>query len=289
MHKRRGFVPLKIEISNRGRGRSLTRLRGFTLIELLVVIAIIALLVAVLMPALARAKEQAKALVCLAQLKQWGVIFGLYANQNNGYFFSGIGYEGDAGNPWWGSLSKYYNNDAEFRLCPKAMKSELEIGVSSFSAWDFGDVPFSRHGHRTREAPYGSYGINCWVTNPLDVYSTVWGHAAKCYFRGTIVRGAAKIPLFLDCQNFAVWPYSEHSPPTYDGEYGWTWMAGACVNRHNGYINAAFLDFSVRKVGLKELWMLKWHRRFDINGPYTTMGGMTPGEWPKWMQRFKDY
>lgn len=54
--------------------------KGFTLIELLVVIAIIALLLAILMPALSRAKEQAQATRCLANLKQTGVAMHLYAN-----------------------------------------------------------------------------------------------------------------------------------------------------------------------------------------------------------------
>ena len=56
-----------------------------------------------------------------------------------------------------------------------------------------------------------------------------------------------------------------------------------------GYINMLFLDFTVRKVGLKELWMLKWHNRFDISGAWTTIGGVEPGDWPEWMRSFKDY
>ena len=48
-------------------------------------------------------------------------------------------------------------------------------------------------------------------------------------------------------------------------------------------------DYSVRKVGLKELWKLKWHRQFDTNGPWTVAGGVRKGDWPDWMKNFKDY
>ena len=50
-----------------------------------------------------------------------------------------------------------------------------------------------------------------------------------------------------------------------------------------------FLDWTVRKVGLKELWKLKWHRKYNINGPWTRAGGVQPGDWPEWMKNVKDY
>jgi len=66
-----------------------TRLRGFTLIELLVVIAIITILVAVLVPAMNRAREMGQRAVCLSNLKQLTLAWNLYAEVNDGRLVSG--------------------------------------------------------------------------------------------------------------------------------------------------------------------------------------------------------
>jgi prepilin-type N-terminal cleavage/methylation domain-containing protein len=62
---------------------SVAKKKAFTLVELLVVIAIIALLMGVLLPAISRAREQAKRIVCLSDIKQLTIAWGMYADTNN--------------------------------------------------------------------------------------------------------------------------------------------------------------------------------------------------------------
>jgi len=61
-----------------------------------------------------------------------------------------------------------------------------------------------------------------------------------------------------------------------------------CINRHDGGVSMLFMDWSVRKVGLKEPWTFKWHRRFNTGGIWTKQGGAEAEDWPPWMRRFKD-
>lgn len=60
------------------------KLKGFTLVELLVVISIIAILLSVLMPALSKARNNARRIACASNLHQWGLVIGLYATEHNG-------------------------------------------------------------------------------------------------------------------------------------------------------------------------------------------------------------
>jgi len=73
-------------------------------------------------------------------------------------------------------------------------------------------------------------------------------------------------------------PEPSDPPPAEDGEFLWLQGAGmkrVCTNRHTGEVNMLFMDWSIRKARLKELWRLKWHRTFEPTEP----------DWPEWIEK----
>ena len=253
--------------------------RAFTLVELLVVIAIIALLMSILMPVISKARRQAQEVVCLSNLKQWAPIFSMYTMDNNGYF-SDTSYR--VTSVWWiAPLRPYYSAQEDILLCPSAAKknpNSLEGGPRN--AWtvppEYSELP---------QGDCGSYGINGWVCNLQERYIWAGRGMIEYHWKTINVKGGDKIPLFLDCGTIDGWPWQFDLPPSYNGDIEspppLNEMRRFCLDRHDRYINSLFLDLSVRKVGLKELWKLKWHRKFDTNGP-------TP-VWSPWMKKYKDF
>jgi len=262
------------------------RPRGFTLIELLVVIAIIALLMAILMPALQRVRKQGQAVACMSNLKQWGLIWYMYTEDNEGKFNTGGSTAGgDAANDWPVVLWDYYMERGSLTLCPSATKEHFEGVRFAFGAWSWDKGPWT--GLKQKQAAdYGSYGQNEWIC-----YREPSAGTASRYWRTRLEKNADKIPLFFDCAWLDLYPSDTDSPaqieeiPSTASE-----MQLVCINRHSGYVNSLFMDCStVRKIGLKELWTLKWHRQFNTVNVWTKSGQVQPGDWPEWMRGFKDY
>lgn len=269
--------------------------RGFTLIELLVVIAIIALLMAILMPALSRVKRQARSVACLSKLKQWSLFFSMYADEWNGKFNRGFTASPRA-NRWIYALGDYHKWDSELTCCPNALKPWVdEYGVDSGAeghasgtgvtmAWGY-----MNQGHWEKQMK-GSYGMNGWCVDPQAGQEPHSG-GPGLFWRGPTVAGAGFVPLLMEAQRYNGWAMETDRPPSYSGE---RWnndaqMGRFCLDRHDGFAGCLFLDYSARKVGLKELWTLKWHREYNQNGPWTTGGGVAASDWPDWLRAYKDY
>jgi prepilin-type processing-associated H-X9-DG protein len=222
----------------------------------------------------------------------------MYTQENEGKFQMGIATPDKPGhlNYWFHVLRPYHNNSKKVICCPTAMKPVYDINgqqvgrLHTFSAWGMYTLARNGEGYDP-DGEYGSYGINGWVENPPRNKTEIYNQPATNCWRNTAVSKAGYIPLMMDALRFNLYPIETDSPPA-EEDHAWEQennMRRACLNRHDGYINMAFLDWSARKVGLKELWTLKWHRAYNTAGNYTSAGGMSSNQWPEWMSGFRDY
>ncbi len=261
---------------------------GFTLIELLVVISIVALLMAILLPTLQRVGKQAKAVVCQSNQRQWGLFFSVQV-ADGGPLLSV-----SKGTP--DLLAVFMHCDSfnmrgrDARLCPMATRLSTVVRELDASRKCGSGTTFTAWWSLTGDEPIhsGSYGIN----GRVKYIGRDWTTCGKAPWGAADAAAVASTPVLGDSAANFVWidspddapPPEEDLPFTPNGLY-----RPEGINRHSQTVNYLFLDWSVRKVGLKELWTLKWHKDFDTAGPWTRAGGVQPQDWPEWMRGFKDY
>jgi prepilin-type N-terminal cleavage/methylation domain-containing protein/prepilin-type processing-associated H-X9-DG protein len=274
------------------------RRRAFTLVELLVVIAILALLLAILLPVIHQARKHAAAMTCQSNLRQWGLLLDTYVTDNDGKFFFELTHIDTQTEPqpatlwvlsWWYVFLTDFGNYRDIWLCPMATTPSADGKTgATFRAWR-GErgaerLPGGGWGEVEREFR-GSYGVNGWV-GPSQ-YPDPDRPNASCWTT-PYVKGAANVPLVFDCRCSIYFGTLDDPPPCEDANSTSSYSSNVCIDRHSGGINSVFMDWSVRKVGLKQLWGLKWHKDYSTAGPWTPAGGVKPDDWPEWMRRFKD-
>jgi prepilin-type N-terminal cleavage/methylation domain-containing protein len=252
---------------------------GFTLVELLVVIAIIALLLAMLMPALNKVRRQAQGLACRSNLRQWAAIWQMYLQDYDNIYMNNRGNDDSNGQEAWMVVMSDYFQDVDMTLCPTSVKLD---GVKPFKSWDLGNGIVGNTGWKNlTDFDKGSYGVNAWMNRRNR---TRRGERISLYWGTADMKSADLVPLFMDAMAWKVkntryyhelmltddWEteklaaqrngalYGLFSPAEFRGN-GKSITFGAALNRHVKHTNILMADYSTRNQHLAKIWDLKWN------------------------------
>jgi prepilin-type N-terminal cleavage/methylation domain-containing protein/prepilin-type processing-associated H-X9-DG protein len=218
---------------------------GFTLIELLVVIAIIAILAALLLPALARAKSKALTVVCLNNLKQMGTCWHLYAGDNsdlvapnNSVYGQDIAHQIAAGASWCPGSSRYDTTTTNLEnglLFPY----NRAVGIYHCPA-DLSTIE-DQNGNKLPQLRNRSYNMSQSVNGYPEFSQFVLTHI-PCFKKFTQIRdpGPVQCLVFIDEHEDTLLD-AQFGMPTdyYDGTTVWWDMP---ANRHSQGANISFSD-----------------------------------------------